>query len=1168
MSFLHFPASGNVATQMMQNAITESVVQHMATATSPTGDYDFILGPKNVCNDVMSVFIGDQGALPYTPLGSAFNISYTHMLMTKRLFDQIIVTTTRPSPVKQKNVYALTSSTFVIERDFMMHTRASCLPIPGHVVQKLKELRSRVDAFDPLGFNTQRATDKMRYKEHMDQISDAIVEEVSQAFSAPTACLKSSQEKGITDEAVTSTQLNGIPFSLASVYDRYATSIAERNNPWSWERDATLLQNVATSYCTHLCDNAFYLCKSPVTFLPDLINVGENAVQKVTKLSSKARVLNLSTGEVLPLGGVILLSHQAYQYMMRTREINKTLSTGLYVDLKPVFYKSKDAFSPSDPNKQVVIMHERKGKHRSTDKALDTLLQAVSKGDGTGTVPESVITLSDVGRQLLAGKDRQDNGKDGADDDDDESYVSTRSSTEKDKIMAKFQVATHCTFFAMNGRAYMLDSTRQQIPDAVQQHTDVAGRSPTLTGVRRNFFRTTVGDFEMKNTCLTKWVQKVTSGGDANSDIDAQSILTMKPVYSYTPAVSTQELCFGPSEVKSALLDPALHQAKDMEAVLNQNLKMLSSRDSSEVAFMKRKALNMLTTADNYQTLFQQYYQSRGEDNATSLDTRLIQQALTEVELHPFYTVLTKPSQEDSTKKIFHLERRTSYLEMPVLSQNVIHLRGCQLLGLGMDEKNIAKCNQLLMDAMSTDTNKDTDQLKEAGPIFFSALEKVFSRGEWTMDRLCHLQNEETLRAKALVHVCTRGKTRTKESDWKTPYVAQANIHMICARMNWPPVLRAAAMIMMYMKTTPTSLSATVTAGVHPGFSVDFLRLEDIYSEQAIFTVPGAHEMNVSPGQVATHEQGDNGVVLEITSDVGTTRNTLGPSSVTVPCAFPNASALRGGSNGMGDPIVSADGVLRTKHGSLAQALLQLDTEDYETEKAIIIKQLGLNMRKRGLEVTAGTDQAGYTTEEFVAIIRPPTNPCAGPVPVMGTDKTGSQYLKGTRNTGWERYYCFSQSTINPYASQFGSLYQMRYTKDNVMITPMSDMLLRSMLVPNSRNMARTTLAVEDLYDFNKEMCVLTPEERLFFTAKAAKSNGCNPDTVLRAEPMSDMSLPSVTALDVPAVMGLSVAASHGTMQRVRRKDVTPGTCMKTGACGPFDFHLISPFTAPGLPVY
>ena len=191
-----------------------------------------------------------------------------------------------------------------------------------------------------------------------------------------------------------------------------------------------------------------------------------------------------------------------------------------------------------------------------------------------------------------------------------------------------------------------------------------------------------------------------------------------------------------------------------------------------------------------------------------------------------------------------------------------------------------------------------------------------------------------------------------------------------------------------------------MAANIHTGFAIDFLRLEDVYSEQAIFSVPGAHELIVTPGIVKEGKMSDSSLRLEVMTELYTTKNTLGPGAVVFNHAFPNISAIRVGEDTAGNPIVTNDGITRT-FKDVDTALMETEMGE---EATTIFNQLGLNKRPRLNILGDHSDMRGLNNDEFVGMIRPPSLPSMKNLPVMGINKAHALHLEGSTSTPWTNF--------------------------------------------------------------------------------------------------------------------------------------------------------------------
>ena len=660
-------------------------------------------------------------------------------------------------------------------------------------------------------------------------------------------------------------------------------------------------------------------------------------------------------------------------------------------------------------------------------------------------------------------------------------------------------------------------------------------------------------------------------------------------------------------------MDPALYDATLQENAMNFNLRALAGITAKELLFMKYIYSDMLSAAEGSRTLFENYWYdmtATGDVNAKGSQAK---NALESIELHPFFNVRTR---EDAVtgKKLFSLQKRTVYLQMPLLCSSVIKLRGLQMLARGVRDNEICELNNTLIELMSGDIQRQYGMSDDPGgkssklsASLASIFKKVFVRGSFRPDEVNFLfhdfqaaegsnrpRTNWLITKYVLLPVIARGRTVFENGDgtslaekrldqdvvkiqdvsefkmfeqdrlFRDDYVMSANTHWITVKSNWPPILQAAALLMQYCLTTPTALSATILENVHPGYAVDFIHLGTTRSEQAIFTVGGAYEMILSPGGVSEKEKGDGSIEVMVKCDIHTTRNTLGAGTVLVPSVFPNVNAIPGGENAAGSPIVTRDNITRTEYGTLVHVLAKSQGLS-DKDKEIIKQQLGVSTRHKHMHnLLIGTD----LPDEFVPIIRPVAKPTECIQPIMGIEKSASMRLSGSSNTAWERFYKSSEITQNPYASKTCSIYQMRYTKDNTVIGNDRALLLRSTCVVKNEVVCSTTAALEELYDLSHDVAVLMPSERASITLHSVQ-NFDNVNGMSFKQEVNDPEItgnPLIGKLDVPAVMGFTIPYTQSTdiavLEATSAMKHPPGGSTKI-LKGPTDYHIVSPFTVP-----
>ena len=1203
-NFHKLPTNGNVASHVLQRALIKHVGNRMVSDV--TGNYKSILAAKDVCNDVMAVFVGDQKSITFTAVGQAFNLSYAHTMNVKSLRDQILVVVTRPAPVRCKNVNPETTACFWIERCFDKTTRHAKMDIPGAVVNTIETLKTKLASFNTLGWDATNTTDIMTTAEHYDKFTQSMIESLSACFSAPAFALKTAIEKGVVDQALMSLLHTAMPYALATITAKFATSIAEGSTPGDWENNAQLQKHLAKQYAKMTCETTYALAKNPEHFLPELIDCGLNSVSKVAHLKSKAIVYAPAEDTVYDLSGIILLSYQAYRFITTNPVCKAQLRDGYMIDEKPAFYKPADAFIENDPTKSVLMLYDSEDHEKDKGGVIELIKSVREKGSFPSgrTKGEGVVSLSELGRTVLAGRKLQEDG-DG------------RQSTRSRYLIGQYEVTERCLFVLHRGAAYVVDYTREYMP--LREQPDYYGRTASLVATKRNLFRVSVGDIDSNHEQMNRWIARVCASvaGDkgAAADIDAHMLFVNKPVTASTPGLSPQGLTFGSNEVRTAFMDPALYDATQQEAAANFNLKALAGTNAREMLFLKNIYSDALSAAEESRELFKGYWYDKTATGDVNAKGSQAKNALESIELHPFFNVRTRID-VSTGKKLFNFEKRNVYLQMPLLCSSVIKLRGMHLLATGARDSEIADLNARLTDVMFNDKLNseyamNTDhgaKINKISTSLATMFKNAFTRGSFTPEELNFTfhnfeaapENNNNPRPNwfitkyVVMPVVARGRTsfqNGKETSYDNKrldkdvvkirdvaefemfkkdhlfpddYVMSANTYWITVKSNWPPILQAAALLMQYCLTTPTALSAIILENGHPGFAVDFIRHDAVYSEQAIFTLVGSHEMILSPGGVSLKEKGDGSIDVMVNSDIHTTRNTLGAGAVLVPSVFPNVNATPRGENAAGNPIVTRDCITRTEHGTLAQLLLKstgLSAKDAE----MIRQQLGVSSRHRNVHnLTIGAD----LPDEFVPIIRPIARPTECIQPIMGIEKSACMRLSGSSNTAWERFYKSSEITQNPYASKMCSLYQMRYTKDNTVIGRDRAFLLRTTCVVQNQVVCSTTAALEELYDLSQDVGILTPVERSAITLHSAQ-NFDNVDGMSFKQEVNDAEItgrPLLGILDVPAVMGFSVPYTQSTDLDV----LVAGTATRyppggyaTILKGPTDYHIVSPFTVP-----
>lgn len=1257
------PPRGEMASHLLQRTLMQKTGGHMVSGT--TGNFKLILAAKDACNDLITVFLGNDKSIMYSVLGQAFNVSMAHPVNIARLYDQIAVVVARPAPVASKNTRPPVAATFWIERDFSKVTRQAAMLFPGEVVNTVETLRTRLASLDPLGdggggggdgsySDPLREEERLAMHDQINRVRDEILSALSECFVVPAATLKKSFELGVVDEASLVLVRGAISYPLAKVLEKFDSSIAEGSTPGNWENNSTLQKTLFREYAKKCYETMYQLGKERERFLPNVIQTGKDVVRNIAHTRRTAIVYDPKTGTAHPLDGVLLLSHRAFRFVTTDPVISATqLINGYLLDDKPAFYKPLGAFSKTDAG-NVVMIYEDEKHERETD-ALDEIIRTVREKTvfpTTRTQGSGIVRLSELGQRVLAGKRSS-------------SEEEEKTETRHRHVLGTYRIKEPCLFTLHGGKAYAVDSTREYMPLRDRSDDDDRGRSSSLVALRHTLFRVTVGDLDEHHDQLNRWIDAVTSaaaGGASDKSgqagVEPHRLFSVKSVTMHTPSLCPQRLTFGDNELRTAFMDPALYDAAKQEEALNVNLKNLAQRADAKLHFLTGLIQRKLSTAENADSLYRTYHEERTDSGDVHVRGRHALAALLGIALSPFFDVRTRELGQTALRE-FRFVKRPVYLAIPPyeMSTHVVLSRGLFLLAKGARESVIRDMNEKLVGCTVASCggggceegeekvitrrrhSRRGEALSPPPPCLLEVavwLRTVMNRlfGRASADpgsvnfllRSCVPPEAEEgedernvvpdwlLIKYVLLPVLTRGKVRFCENpnahvsdEGETVEMSQddevvlteeatddcdlfahdslfpeasrvamsANTSWIVKKTNWPPILQAAALAMSYCCLTPTAISALLSEGCHPGFAVDFVRHEALYSEQAVFSTVHSHEMILSPGGVREVDRGDGSVELLVRGDIQTTRNTLGAGALLVDSVFPHENGIPRAETACGRPVISRDGITRTEYGLLENALAEAVESGAlsEGDKAVVWNQLGVSTRRSRASGGGGGGGGGAYPDEFVPIVRPVRRPTEeNPRSVLGIDKAVCVTVPGCENSVWERFYTSGEPSLNPYASEMGGLYSMRYTKQNAAIlTGPHGFLLRTTNTRSDVDVpCSTTAALEELYDMSRETSVLTPHETSVITTMSAKHYESAASMIFKTAPCdSDVqSRPLLSNLDVPAVMGFAVPYTQTTDATLLDASVSvpyaPAGYAKI-LKSPTDYYIQSPFTVPPL---
>ena len=1175
---------GSSAPQIFQRALVQKIGEHMISSLA--GNHKAILAAKTVLNDILVVLLTDSRTLPLHAAGLAYNFSFTPRMNIHEIRDQIMLVMNFPASVVQSHTLPPTPISFWLERNYKKVTRHAQVVIPGDVVATVEDLKTKIASIDPLGETTW--INELHLSE--EQYANHIISELTKCVSPLAFMLKQSLEQGVVDEGIVTLADTAIPLALVKSIEHFHTSLVETSGK-NWQSNYNLRRNILKNYARETCETAFILSKKPpLDFLNDLIRMGTNTVRRLSQRPSETSYVLDSQNGLLPVDGIIQLSERAFQHV----NSSGVLVGGQLLAMKQAYFKPIDAFLENNPTKTVTMLYQPDAQTKdihSLEEILKTVRDRVPNNNVHGS---SVFHLSAEGKQILTGR-----------------HVSVRKSASPEYHLGNYDINQPCQFVTYDGMAYIV--SRAPRTEYAHSHGDVYGRSPSLMAIKHNLFRVTVGDINSKHEQLNRWISAATTpGGGAQQRLGTvavpHSLFSIKDVHVHTPGLSPQKLTFGSNELRTAFMDPALYDCRRLESALNDNMSALRTRPERGLMYLKSIFDKKEKAAKNAKENFRIYWQEKTDTGHVHEKGQKALAEMRSLQLHPFYNVRFERGK-------FSMTKRELYLQIPPdeLSQlSVVATQALFLLAKGTRESELCNTEKILTDFRLEGKKTEMkcgnlpEEFKPIPNLFREMFERVFGGYGFELEDINYLFSPvkvdntvdeankpvpDWLFIKyCLLPVVLKGKLQfqtelnpedhlVKDSvlhnESTTPFfiflqdeifnkdpvqaeVMSANTIWIVTKSNWPKTLQLAALTMQYCFLRPKSISALIAAECHPGFAVDFLRHEAIYSEQAIYTAVGSHEMILTPGGAKMEERGDGGIEITVLGDIYTTRNTIGAGGVLVPAAIPNENGAVGGQTVSGNPIITRDGITVSEYGSLNQALTRSPLD--EENKTVIRNQLSAPTRSPNVYNPLISGGETLYPDEFVPMIRPVMCPSDQTSNVMGIERYSCAPLPGTSNTGWENFYTSNQESTNRYASQMGSLYAMRYTKDNISLIPESrSFLLRTTQNPQTKVLCSTTALLGELYDLSFNIDVLTPHETSVLDFHISQRQGNLDRKQFRSSPgdLNTNYTGILGKLDVPAAMGLSIPYTQTTHPEIFTETALPAYILR----GPNDCLIISPFS-------
>ena len=693
------PRTGSFsAGTLLTKKLTQAAVNMI---TGPTnGSVAAILDDKDICNDLMTIFIGDRRSLVFSVLGQVFTLSYAHTVGGGNLHDTFAIMAVSPAPVKHKNIRPPTSSFFLIDRHYDSCTRLAVMPIEARVAQTIQRLRQQIRDYNishASGLPGDGWGDKNNVgtAEGIGSYVKSIEDQLFQCFGPAAYALKKSFDFGVSNHAAVVVSIGAMPLPLAEAVSKYHTSITD-HSPCQWQLNATLYRSLITDYEKNTTRHTFGLAKHPERFIDQLIKTAEQHVSKVAHDTSDKAVV-MYEGREVSINGVLVVSAQVYAYLTSNEVTKRLVYRGRLVNNKSFYYKPLRRLAESDSNMLVRHVHDD-GNSAATestgdnglvdllDNALDPKTFPRTKGDVDG----GMLALTERGRRMLANSELGDDRAE-----------STRPSKNLKYRLGEYNVDVDCTFFLYDGEAVLFaPMSTESLPQNALP--DAYGRSPSLVSRQNVLFRASFGDTNPEHELAKTWSARICDDRDrfgAPASSSTSTIFSTKSVTIHTPAVSSQRLVFGPEEAKTVMLDPALYDVTDLAHAINANARALSrleTKSSGGVKFMKDMLRRLFEKASREEAIFKLYFESIQHETLVSGSA-----PLSDMELTPFHTVGTLLD-TDTGKHQLIFKKRRCYNEIPIIDKDVIADRATNFLNRTLHNSDQRKLNDTLRDMCAT----------------------------------------------------------------------------------------------------------------------------------------------------------------------------------------------------------------------------------------------------------------------------------------------------------------------------------------------------------------------------------------------------------------------------------------------------------------------------------
>lgn len=520
-----------------------------------------------------------------------------------------------------------------------------------------------------------------------------------------------------------------------------------------------------------------------------------------------------------------------------------------------------------------------------------------------------------------------------------------------------------------------------------------------------------------------------------------------------------------------------------------------------------------------------------------------------------------------------------AYCVLPALSGGNMCIRG-----LKINDDMLKLLNKIEPKKEKGKARKSKEKIDKSKP------DEEDSEGEKEEDGIPQKKNIITTNEFELVSVLPPGEKVSKSHEIFTSHVLgdedssmltttmSHNMYSMVNTSTATDILKVATLMMDFVFTSPYAISKCILSGIHPGFEVDFVKLEETISSEALFVKPLAIDVVMTDGIINVEgENCDKSANFNISCNMKIASNSFSTGSMVAKNIYP-APAI-GSLNRTTDakPKLSIDFFIRSEYINamgLISALkesekdtIALDDlkamknifesvtshEDYYRSNSILTNRTGINNDERYVPIIA---PAGRKTP--ISDIM-----CLTGIPLCHatcncTDKSPSEIF-------------FTQISpfisTNPYSSNFGGVNQMLFTPSNTMLC--EGFHIETFNYHSSdASVDVTTATIEELFNIdNKLSNKLSAQESWLINNQIKRQQALNggEDTEITSTPYNGLTdHPILGDDDVPLRFGYSSPYSQYTDININstlsKEPFTPGGDMKVGF-SPMMYAVRSPFT-------